>query len=151
MTNEIDLLDVGPRPVLAIRLRTPVDELPGKLGECYHKIGKYLGEIGGQMAGAPFVAYYNLDMQDLDVQIGFQVSGQLPGRGDIEAGHIPGGQAVSCIYQGEYSATYQAMNDWIAEKGLEPTGVAYEFYIDDPAQVPMERVRTQIYLPLKSD
>ena len=32
MTNEIDLLDVGPRPVLAIRLRTSVDELPGKLG-----------------------------------------------------------------------------------------------------------------------
>jgi len=28
--------------------------------------------------------------------------------------------------------------------------VAYEFYIDDPAEIPLEQTRTQIYLPLKA-
>jgi len=153
MSYEIELLEVSARPVLAIRTRTPAEGLPQKLGVCYHAIGQYLGELGEKMAGAPFIAYYNLDMQDLDVEIGFPVQVELDGRGDILAGHIPGGRAVSCIYRGPYGdmePTYNAMMEWMAERNLEPTGVAYEFYIDDPAEIPMEQVRTQIYLPLKA-
>lgn len=153
MSYEFEILTTSPRPVLAIRVRTPVEGMPQKLGESFGAIGHYLAEVGGQMAGAPYAAFYNMDMQDLDVEIGFPVQGQIPGRGDIQASHVPGGQAASGIFTGPYSEmepAYEAIAKWMTEKGLEPTGVAYEFYIDDPAETPMEKVRTQIYFPLKA-
>ena len=152
MTYHFELLDVTPRPVLAIRVRTPVEGLPQKLGESYGAIGQYLGELGEQMAGAPYAAFYNMDMQNLDVEIGFPVQRELSGRGEIQACQIPGGQAASGIFTGPYSEmepAYEAIAQWMTEKGLEPTGVAYEFYIDDPADTSLEKVRTQIYFPLK--
>jgi len=65
------------------------------LGKAYGAIAQYLGELGEQPAGPPFVAYYNMDMQALDVEIGFPVSRKLSGKGDIQASEIPGGKALS--------------------------------------------------------
>ena len=42
------------------------------------EIAQYLAEQSEQPAGAPFVAYYNMDMQNLDVEIGFPVTACLP-------------------------------------------------------------------------
>ena len=153
MTYNFELLEGIARPVLAVRVRTSLEGIPQKLGESYGVIGEYLDELGESMAGAPYAAFYNMDMQDLDVEIGMPVSRELPGRGAIQAGHIPGGKAASGINTGPYremEPTYEALAQWMAEKGLEPTGVAYEFYIDDPAEIPQKVVRTQIYFPLKA-
>ena len=35
-------------------------------------------EMGKQPAGVPYAAYHNLDMQDMDVEVGFPVSKPLP-------------------------------------------------------------------------
>jgi effector-binding domain-containing protein len=153
MSDNFEVLEVSPRPVLAIRVFTPLEGIPQKLGESYGAIGQYLGELGEEMVGAPYAAFYNMDMQDLDIEIGMQVSRELPGRDAIQAGHIPGGKAASAINIGPYSKmepTYTALAQWMTEKGLEPTGVAYEFYIDDPAEISQKEIRTQIYFPLKT-
>ena len=105
------------------------------------------------MAGVPYAAFYNMDMRDLDVEIGMPVSRELPGRGAIQSGHIPGGKAASGINTGPYrdmEPTYEALAQWMAERGLEPTGVAYEFYIDDPAQIPKGRAYPNLF-SLESD
>ena len=152
MAKDFEILEVVPRPVLATRVRTPVAGMGQKLGESYVAIGRYLEELEEEIAGTPYAAFHNMDMQDLDVEIGFPVSHELPGRGSIQAGYIPGGKAASAIHIGPYlkmEPTYEALAEWMAENGLEPTGVAYEFYIDDPADIPQKEIRTQIYFPLK--
>jgi effector-binding domain-containing protein len=153
MADDFEILEVTPRPVLSIRVRTTFEGIPQNLGESYTAIGQYLGELGEPMVGAPYAAFYNMDMKDLDIEIGMQVSRELPGRGTIQAGHIPGGKAASAIHIGPYSKmepTYEALAKWMAENGLDPTGVAYEFYIDDPAEISQKEIRTQIYFPLKA-
>ena len=153
MSDNFEVLEVDPRPVLAIRVRTAFEGIPQKLRESYGAIGHYLGELGEAMISAPYTAYYNMDMQDLDMEVGLQVSRELPGRSQIQAGHIPGGKAASAIHTGPYRAmepTYQALAEWMAKNGLEPTGVAYDFYIDDPAEVSQKEIWTQIYFPLKA-
>ena len=47
------------------------------------------------------------------------------------------------------SPAYEALSAWIEENGYEPTGVAYEFYLNDPGEVPPEELMTQISFPLK--
>jgi effector-binding domain-containing protein len=121
------------------------------MGEAYGKIGQYLGVLNEVPIGPPFAAYYNDDMQDLDVAIGFPVARVLEGRDEIQAGELPGGRIATCVHTGPYSEiepAYDALSAWVADQGLEPTGVAYEFYLNDPQTTPPEDLQTRIVYPL---
>jgi effector-binding domain-containing protein len=152
MSYELNVKEQSSQPTLAIRTRASVDDLSRVLGQAYETIAQYVGELGGQFGGPPYVAYYNEDMENLDIEIGFPVARELPGRGDIQAREIPGGKVATCLHVGPYSGiepAYRALSQWMAEKGYEPTGVAYEFYLNDPQETPPEELRTQIAFPLK--
>lgn len=152
MAYNCEVKEQAAQPTLVVRKRAPVDELPRVLGESYLAIMQYIMELGEEPVGPPFAAYHNMDMQDLDVEIGFPVSGGLPGKGDIRAGEIPGGKVATCLYVGPYDRVepaYNALAKKIEEEGCEATGVAYEMYLNDPGQTPPEELRTLILLPLK--
>ena len=141
------------QPALSIRTKTPVQNLPQVLGKVYGDIAKYLGALGEHPAGPPFAAYYNMDMQNLDVEIGFPVARTINGKGDIRAGEIPGGKVVTCLYTGPYSdiaPAYDALAQWIKDNGYTATGVSYEMYLDDPSDTSPQELKTQIVFPLKS-
>jgi effector-binding domain-containing protein len=98
--------EVKEQPVqktLSIRTRAAVQDLPRVLEAGYGAIAQYLGELAEQASGPPFAAYYNIDMDNLDVEFGFPVVRTLPGRADIKAGEIPGGRIATCLYTGPYA------------------------------------------------
>ncbi len=151
MKYECTLYRQEAQPVLSIRRRASVEALPGVLGGAYGAIGAYLGELGEQPAGAPFTAYYNMDMQDLDLEIGFPVGRELPARGEIQASHMPAGDYASVLHEGPYTqvnAAYDALTEFIQQQNRTPTGVAYEFYLNSPVEVPEQELKTQIVFPL---
>jgi effector-binding domain-containing protein len=139
-------------PVLFQRLRTSVDQLPAVMGRVYGSIMAGLEKARGFPAGPPYAAYYNMDRQDLDVEIGIPVASPQDGFEDIRSGIIPAGPYASCMYTGPYdqiAPAYQVLAAWIETQGLEPTGAAYEFYLNDPAGTPPSELQTQILFPLK--
>lgn len=139
-------------PVLRIRTRTTMDTLPQAIGENYRKIMGYLTEIGAKPADAPYTCYHNMDVDDLDVEMGFPVGGELPDRGDIENGEIPAGRYVMSMYKGPYTEMEKPYNEmfvWMKDKGYEQTGVSYEVYYNSPGEVPEEELLTKIMLPVK--
>lgn len=147
----IELNEEKAQPVLSIRMRTKLELLPKAIGESYMRILGYMNEHAEQPAYAPFTAYYNLDMQDLDVEMGFPVSRLLPGKGDIQAREIPPGTVVSSMYKGPYSGMeqpYNEMKKWIAENGFIPDGVSYEYYFNSPQAVPETELLTKIVMPV---
>ena len=140
------------QPFLGVRVRTSIAEMGSVLGQSYGAIMAYLGELGQQPAGAPFAAFYNQDMQDLDVEIGMPTAEIFPDRGDVYGAEIPAGRVAECMYTGSYQTmepAYQQLAQFVAEQGEEATGVAYEMYIDDPGSKPQAEVRTLIVFPLK--
>jgi effector-binding domain-containing protein len=148
--NEIKTQD--PQPTLSIRSRTSIQGLPRLLGESYGKIAGYLAELGEEPAGAPFAAYHNMDMHDLDVEIGFPVAKAIQGKGEIQASQIPGGKLGYALHTGRYgdiAPAYDALTQFVKEQGYEPTGVSYEFYLNDPEETPQEQLLTQLVFPLK--
>ena len=152
MSYQCEVKEQQAQPTLAIRTRAAVEELPRVLGEAYQNIEQYLGELGEHPAGPPFTAYYNLDMQDLDVEIGFPVARELPGRGDIHAGKIPGGKVATSLYTGPYSEmepAYDALFQWMEENAYEAAGAYYEIYLTDPDEKPPEEWQTIIMVPLQ--
>jgi effector-binding domain-containing protein len=152
MEYSCEMKEQAPQPTLTIRTRTAVQDLPQVMGESYGAITQYLAVLGEQPAGPPFTAYYNMDMQDLDVEIGFAVAKKLAGSEDIQAGEMLMGKMASCVFTGPYiemAPAYEALAAWVEKNGYEPTGIAYEFYLNDPGEVPPEELMTQIVFPLK--
>ncbi len=153
MAYEIEIKDQAPQPVMSIRTRTTVQEMPAFLGRAYGAVAQYLGEMGEAPAGPPFAAYYNMDMPNLDMEAGFPSSKPLPAKGEIRASEIPGGRLATCVYTGPYDRmkdAYEALMQWIKESGCQGTGVTFELYLNDPAQTPPQELKTLIIFPLSS-
>ncbi len=152
MKYDCKVIEQLAQPALSVRTRSSVEKIPQILGETFNMIMQYITSLGEQMTGAPYVAYYNLNMQDLDIEIGIPVSKKLPDKENIKASEMHAGKCATVLHIGPFSemeSTYNALNKWIEENGYEATGVAYEIYIDDPKETPIEELKTQIMLPLK--
>ncbi|MGW8226185.1 MAG: GyrI-like domain-containing protein [Anaerolineales bacterium] len=153
MDYKCELLEQEPQPTLSIRTRTSVKELPQELGKAYDAIEQYLSQLGEEPAGAPYAAYFDFNMDDFEVEIGFPVARPLPEKGEIKNTEIPGGKLAQCLYTGPYKKikpAYDALTEFVEEKGYEATGVAYEFYLNDVGEVAPEELLTQIVFPLKT-
>jgi len=151
VTN-FEILRKNEQTTLSIRTRTSIQNLPALIGKSYEKMATYLREIDEYLADIPYVGYFNMDMQNLEVEIGFPVSKTLPEKGDIKAGVIPASKVVFCIYRGAYSditSTYDEMAKWIAEKGVKPTGVAYEYYFNSPMDFSETELLTMLVMPIE--
>lgn len=151
MDYQIEVSEPQPQPTLSVRTRTNLADLPQDLGRIFGQIYQYLLEIGEKPGAAAYSCYYNQDMKDLDVEIGFIVAKPLPGQGEIQAGEIPGGKQVSSIYKGPYNqmeAVYQALTEWMKANNYIPSGKAYEIYLNDPSQVPASELLTRIMFPV---
>jgi effector-binding domain-containing protein len=152
MSYKCEVIDRPTQLALTIRTHAAVQDLPAVLGQAYGAIGQYLSQIGQMAAGAPFVAYYNMDMQNLDIEIGYPVAQKLPGQGNIQPSMTVGGKAAACLHIGPYDKiqlAYEALMQWMQAQGYEGSGVCYEVYLNDPAQTPPEALQTQVVFLLK--
>lgn len=161
MDYECKIEDRAAQPTVAIRTRTPAAKLPEVMGPAYGQIMAYLGSQGAFPAGPPYSGYYNMDMDDLDVEIGMPVAQPLAGQGNVQASKIPAGRVASTVHTGpydEFGNAYNALEAFMDEQGVEGyfreqdgqgNVIAYELYLNDPGEVTPEQLRTLILIPLK--
>lgn len=151
-TYACELRERPARNVMTVHFRSPVSELSSKVGEVYGAVFGYVARMGAAPAGPPFVAYYNMDMADLELEAGCEVNTALPGSGDVQPGIIPAGREATCLHVGPYDEcgdAYEALAAWMRARGYEATGVAYEYYLNDPQTTPPEALQTEIVMPIK--
>lgn len=141
------------QPVMSVRTISSVSKLPQLIGETYERIMAYLKELDVTPTGPPFVCYYNLDMEHLDVEIGFPVEDVLPGEGDLCPSEMIQGNVVSYLYKGPYEKmeeAYNEMNDYINTHGYRAKGMSYEVYYNSPMNVRNnDELLTRIELPVE--
>lgn len=151
MSDECTFEDLPDQHTAHIRAHTPVSGLPVVLGQSYGQIAAVIEQEGLQITGAPYTAYFNLDMDDLDVEIGFPVNSTFEDRDQVKSGKIPAGRYAALMHRGPYSAmepAYQKLTEWIGKQGAAPSGVAYEFYFNSPDEVPESELLTKILFPV---
>lgn len=110
----------------------------------------HLGRTGVQPSGMPYAAYYNQDMQNLDLEIGFPVSTSITDNGEVKSGELPGGLWATLMNIGPYDSVgpaYETLTKAIAERGSTVAGPVYEFYFDGP-ETPPEEIRTLVAFPI---
>lgn len=152
MAWNFEVKDLASRPTLSKRLMTSVTQLPQVIGTAYMDICNYLAQIGEMVAEEPYVAYHNMDMANLDAEIGFTLAHPVTGQGEMKASEIQAGQFVTCLYKGKYSdmePMYGELVQWIASNNLEPAGACSEFYLNSPDEVPESELLTRIEWPVR--
>lgn len=126
---------------------TTQQEIGMKLGQSFGEIMMYLGQNGENPIGAPFVAYYNLDPANLQVEFGVPVSKELTETDTIKFKKVPAGKVVTCMHKGSYAnlgKTYEAMTAYMQKENIEPSMLAYEYYLNNVAEVPEEELLTKV-------
>jgi effector-binding domain-containing protein len=148
----MEIKETKEQPTVSIRFRTNMDKISQDIGKGYGEIMRYLGEKQIQPIGAPYAMYYNEDMNNLDMEVGFPVASSIPEKDNIKMSKLPGGKAAVYTHTGPYNKlgeAYEKLMDWMKEKNLTPSQSCYEIYIDDPENTPEDKLKTEIYFPIK--
>ncbi len=90
-----------------------------------------------------------MDLEHLDVEVGFPVDKLLAASGDMVPVIIPSGLKAVCLYKGPYSDMepfYNEVFKWLEERGYQLNGAAYEYYLNSPDEVDISELLTRIVL-----
>lgn len=149
----IEIMKQTAQPTLYIRTRVHMDKLTEAFDTGFVRIINYLASLGLQPSSAPYAAYHNHDMEDLDLEMGFPVPGPVQGSGEIQSGEIPAAEkVVSIMHKGSYATLEESYNKiyrYIEENQLTICGPHYDFYISNPDQTPEEELLTNTMIPVR--
>lgn len=116
----------------------------------YTRIMDYVTSEHTFVAGAPIVCFHNMDLEKLDVEVGFPVAAHMNGVEDIQCIEIPTQKIVTAIDQGAYELqdpTLEELFTWVKDSPYEMSGQIYYQYLNTPDR-PASEYLTKMILPI---
>lgn len=152
MDAPIEIVELQPRRALTVRRTLPQSELGAFFMELFPRLRTALVEKGARPSGPPFARYYNSDPAAFDTEAGIPFTGTVTAATGTRVTTLPGGRAAKTVHVGSYetlSQEYRRMEAYLEEHGLRGADGPWESYVDDAATTPRDKVRTEVYWPLK--
>ena len=153
MSYEIELKDIGPQPIVSIRIKCKVAEIGPTINEILPEVFNFLDGRGVQPVGPPFTRYHGFVDDDVDLEGGFPVAEPQSDGGRIKCSELPGGIVASTVHTGPYEElpkAHDALHCWMEEQGRESAGPQWERYLTDPGKEPEPSAqKTELFWPLK--
>lgn len=142
-----------PQPIASLRRTTSIADMQRTLGDAFGKLFGAVTSAGSHPTGAPFVVFWDLidEHSTGDIEVGMPVPPDLHLDGDVATSRSPDLTVAVTVHRGPFEhvgPAYHALSRWMQEHGHEPAGPPIESYLDDPGQVPIDRVRTEIAWPI---
>ena len=119
--------------------------------EVFVEIMAYVETLDSLLGGEPFACFHNMDLENLDVEVGFPIADSINGQDEIKISTIPSEKVVTAIDQGPYESLDPSLNDlfiYIKNNNLEILGPIYYHYLNN-TNCPEKEYLTKIIIPVK--
>jgi AraC family transcriptional regulator len=139
LAYSITTTQLSAQAVLVVERRIKRSDMAAALGELFGRIFQHAQRAGAALAGPPFTRYLEWGPGLITIQAGMPVAASVSGEGDIVAETLPAGPAATTTHAGPYESlgeAHAAVQMWIEDQGLAPSGPPWESYVTDPADYP---------------
>ena len=156
------LIDMGqdtPRIVQIAPIRIVSKREKGTWGEVVSKLMmEVYSSLGSQpqvrIAGPPLSLCHDQEYRedDQDIEVGVPVTGRVAVDEGMMVRTLEGGRAISAMHKGPYDTVGEAwarVFKFAQENGLHRSGPDREIYLNDPTNVPVSEVLTEVQLPVE--
>lgn len=166
MAEEITIETREAQDAVEVAAETRLWLIPKVLARGFGIASKRIEASGAQVTGMPYARYLEIDWNDMvgkgvfgqlldfafskqKMRIGMFASQKVSSEGEAIGCEIPAGRYVTTIHRGAYHKvgdTYRRIVEWAAQNDVKLADSSLENYIDDPTEMPMEEVRTKIWI-----
>jgi effector-binding domain-containing protein len=149
--EEVTLPD---RTVIYLKGHTNWDTAFDTLVDAFKSLNEYLDKQGIKANGPAMTFYTQTDDTGFSFQAAMPVAEAPadPPKGDIAVGKAPSGKALKFVHRGSYDAmdsSYEAITNYLDDKGLEAKELFIEEYTTDPTKTDPNKLVINVYVPIK--
>jgi effector-binding domain-containing protein len=123
------------------------------LVDAFKKVDAYLDKAGLKADGPAMTIYTSTNDTGFDFQAAVPLAEppkNAPG-GDIAVGKSPEGKVLKFVHRGSYddlNQTYEAITNFLDEKGLDAKDLLIEEYVTDPVTAQKDKLVVNVFVPL---
>lgn len=145
---------LAPKTIVYVSGSGTWDKAYDILVEAFKKLDVYLDGAGLTAAGPAMTIYTSTDDSGFDFQAAIPLAEAPktpPGR-NIAVGQSPDGKVLKFVHRGSYddmNQTYEAITNYLDEKGLDAKDLLIEEYVTDLVKSPADKLVVNVFVPLK--
>ena len=139
MAYEILTANLPASEAVAIRTTIPMPELQGFFNGAFLELSEVIRTGRGTPVGPPFVRYYSVTANAVDVEAVMTCDRRVPVSGRVKPLHLDAAQAAIVRHVGRYDkmrAAYEAIKEWMSNNGKHAIEAPREVYVTTGAEVP---------------
>jgi len=142
------------RTIIYLKGRTNWAAAFETLVDAFKSLNEYLDKQGIKPNGPALTIY----TQTSDTGFSFEAAMPVaeapanPPKGDIAVGKAPSGKALKFVHRGSYDAmdsSYEAITNYLDDKGLEAKELFIEEYATDPLTTKPDQLVVNVFVPIK--
>jgi effector-binding domain-containing protein len=122
--------------------------------EAFKKVNAYLDGAGLKASGPAMTIYTSTDDTGFDFKAAVPLAEApkiSPGK-EIAVGQSPDGKVLKFVHRGSYdemNQTYEAITNYLDEKGLDAKDLLIEEYVTDLVTAPQDMLVVNVLVPLR--
>lgn len=147
-------LRLAPKTIVYVAGSGTWDKTYDTLVDAFKKLGAYLDGAGLKAAGPAMTIYTSTNDTGFDFQAAVPLAEapKTPPASGIKVGKSPEGRVLKFVHRGSYdemNQTYEAITNYLDEKGLDAKDLLIEEYLTDLVSAPEEKLVVNVLVPLR--
>jgi len=145
---------LAPKTIVYVSGSGTWDKAYDTLIEAFKKLDAYLDGAGLKASGPAMTIYTSTDDTGFDFKAAIPLAEppkNPPGR-EISVGQSPDGKVLKFVHRGSYdemNQTYEAITNFLDEKGLDAKDLLIEEYLTDLVKSPQDMLVVNVLVPLR--